>query len=169
MLGVEFDMKDLEELKYFLGIEVVQTPQGIWMLQRQYVLDMLKKYGMTACKPIATPMEQNAKLRDDVGEVLADPTMYRKIVGSLIYATLMQPDMSHDVGVLRQFMHVPKNPHLDAARRVLRYAKSTLTYGLFYAYGVDVEVFGYNDADYVGSAYDMRSTSDIFLALAVAL
>ena len=50
MLGAEFDMKDLGELKYFLGIEVVQTPQGIWMLQRQYVLDMLKKYGMTACK-----------------------------------------------------------------------------------------------------------------------
>ena len=49
MLGAEFDMKDLEELKYFLGIEVVWTPQGIWMLQRQYVLDMLKKYGMTTC------------------------------------------------------------------------------------------------------------------------
>ena len=100
VLGAEFDMKDLGELKYFLGIEVVRTPQGIWMLQRQYVLDMLKKYGMTACKPVATPMEQNAKLRVDLGEVLEDPTMYQKIVGSLIYATLTWPDMSHDVGVL---------------------------------------------------------------------
>ena len=104
VLGAEFDMKDLGELKYFLGIEVVRTPQGIWMLQRQYVLDMLKKYGMTACKPIATPMEQNAKLRADLGEVLEDPTMYQKIVGSLIYATLTRPDMSHDVGVSSQFM-----------------------------------------------------------------
>ena len=69
VLGAEFDMKDLGELKYFLGIEVVQTPQGIWMLQRQYVLDMLKKYRMTTCKPAATPIEQNAKLRADVGEV----------------------------------------------------------------------------------------------------
>ena len=76
VLGAEFDMKDLGELKYFLGIEVVQTPQGIWMLQRQYVLDMLKKYGMMACKPVATPMEHNAKLRGgDVGKVLEDPTM----------------------------------------------------------------------------------------------
>ena len=57
VLGVEFDMKYLGELKYLLGIEVVQTPQGIWMLQRQYVLGMLKKHGMTACKPIAMPME----------------------------------------------------------------------------------------------------------------
>ena len=76
VLGAEFDMKDLGELKYFLGIEVVRTPQGIWMLQRQYVLDMLKKYGMTACKPVATPIEQNAKLRADLGEVFEDPTIY---------------------------------------------------------------------------------------------
>ena len=61
---------------------------------------MLKKYGMTACKPIATPMEQNTKLRADLAEVLEDLTMYRKIVGSLIYATLTRPNMSHDVGVL---------------------------------------------------------------------
>ena len=61
---------------------------------------MLKKYGMTSCKPVATPMEQNVKLRPDVGDVLEDPTMYRKIVGSLIYATLTRPDISHDVGVL---------------------------------------------------------------------
>ena len=88
VLGAEFDMKDLGELKYFLGIEVVQTPQGIWMLQRQYVLDMLKKYGMMACKPVATPMEENAKLRANLGEFLEDPKMYRKIVGSLIYETL---------------------------------------------------------------------------------
>ena len=76
--------------------------------------------------------------------------MYRKIVGSLIYATLTQPDMSHDAGVLSQFMQVPKKPHLDAARRVLCYAKSTLNFGLFYAYGVDVKVFGYSDADWAG-------------------
>ena len=146
VLGAESDMKDLGELKYFLGIEVVQTPQGIWMLQRQYVLDMLKKYGMTTCKPIATPMEENIKLGDDVGDVLEDPTMYMKIVGSLIYATLTRPDMSHDVGVLSQFMQVPRKPHLDATCGVLHYAKSMLNYGLFYAHGVDIEVFGYNDS-----------------------
>ena len=138
---------------------MVQTPQGIWLLQKQYVLDMLKKYGMIACKPLATPMEQNVKLRPDVGDVLEDPTMYTKIVGSLIYATLTQPGMSHDVGVLSQFMQLPRKPHLDAAHRVLHYAKSMLNYGLFYAHGVDVEVFGYTDADWAGCAYDRRSTS----------
>ena len=76
--------------------------------------------------------------------------MYRKIVGSLIYATLIRPDMCHDVGVLSQFMQVPGKPHLDATHRMLCYAKSTLNYGIFYAHGVDIEVFGYTDADWAG-------------------
>ena len=86
-------------------------------------------------------------MRADVGDVLEYSTMYKKIVGSLIYVTLTRLDMSHDVGVLSQFMLVPRKPHLDAAHRVLCYAKSTLNYGLFYAHGVDIEVFGYTDAN----------------------
>ena len=97
VLGAEFDMKDLGELMYFLGIEVIRTSQGIWLLQRKYVLDMLQKYGMTTCKPMSTPLEQNMKLRSDLGDVLEDPTMYRKMIGSLIYTTLTRPDMCHDV------------------------------------------------------------------------
>ena len=74
---------------------------------------------MTRCKPIATPIEQNAKLRPDVGEVLEDATLYRKVVGSLIYATLMRPNMCHDVEALSHFMQVPRKPHLDVMRRVI--------------------------------------------------
>ena len=129
------------------------------MLHTQHVLDMLKKYGMTACKPIATPMEQNVKLRADVGDVLEDPTMYKKIFGSLIYATLTRPDMSHDVGVLSRFIQGPRKPHLDVACRVLHYAKSMLNYGLFYAHRVDIEVFGYTNANWARCAYDRRFTS----------
>ena len=88
LLKAEFDMKDLGELMYFLGIEVIGAVDGIWLLQRKYVLDMLEKFGMTGCKPIATPIEQNAKLRSDVGEVLEDATLYRKVVGSLIMLIL---------------------------------------------------------------------------------
>ena len=119
LLKQEFEMKDLGELRYFLGIEVIQTTDGIWLLQGKYVLNMLEKFGMIRCKPIATPIEQNAELRLDVGEVLEDATLYRKLVGSLIYATLTRPDMCHDIGVLSQFMQVPQKPHLDVVRRVL--------------------------------------------------
>ena len=168
LLKAEFDIKDLGQLMYFLRIEFICTDDGIWLMQRKYVLDMLKKFGMTGCKPIATPIEQNAKLRADSGEPLENPTLYRQIVGSLIYATLTRPDMSHDVGVLSQFMQVPRKPHLDAARRVLCYAKGTLNYGLFYPYGANVEVCGYTDADWAGSSYDKRSTSGYVFSLGSA-
>ena len=75
LLKREFEMKDLGELRYFLGIEVIKTPKSIWLLQRQYALDMLPKYGMADCKPIAMPLDVNAKLSAQVGDVLEDVTM----------------------------------------------------------------------------------------------
>ena len=86
--------------------------------------------------------------------------MYWKIVGSFIHATLTRPNMLHDVGVLSQFMQVPRKPHLDAAHRVLCYAKSMLNYGLFYAHGVDIEVF----VDWARCAYNKSSTIGYFFS-----
>ncbi|MCO5560031.1 hypothetical protein L7F22_013637 [Adiantum nelumboides] len=84
LLRKQFDMKDLGELRYFLGIEMIRNEGGIWLSQKKYGLDMLMKYGMADCKPISTPLDQSLKLRIDEGEVLDDATMYRRIVGSLI-------------------------------------------------------------------------------------
>ena len=84
----EFDMKDLGELPYFLGLEVIRTNEGIWLSQRQYALDMLSKYGMAECKPISMPLDQNLKVHSNCGHALENATMYRKIVGSLIYLTI---------------------------------------------------------------------------------
>jgi hypothetical protein len=97
-------MKDLGELKFFLGIEVIKTPEGIWLSQQQYALDMLSKYGMGGCKPISVPLNQNGKLSADAGEVLEDATMYKKIVGSLIYMTITRPYLNYTVGLENQFM-----------------------------------------------------------------
>ena len=112
-------MKDLGKLHYFLGIEVIRTPEGIWLSQRQYALDMLSKYGMADCKPISMPLDVNAKLSAEVGDVVEDVTMYRKIVGSLIYLTITRPDLSYSVGLESQFMQLPRKPHLDAVQRTL--------------------------------------------------
>jgi hypothetical protein len=94
----KFEMKDLVELRYFLGIEVIQSPKGIWLLQRQYVLSKLSEYGMTGCKLISIPLEQNVKLSVDEGDLVEDTTMYRHIVGSLIYMTITRPDLSMQLG-----------------------------------------------------------------------
>ena len=104
LLKQEFEMKDLGDLRYFLGIEIIRTLEGIWLSQRQYALDMLSKYGMADCKPIAMPLDVNAKLSAHVGDIMEDVTMYRKIVGSLIYLTITRPDLSYIVGLESQFM-----------------------------------------------------------------
>jgi len=107
LLKQKFEMKDLGELHYFIGIEVIQSPKGIRLLQRQYALNKLSEYGMTGCKPISIPLEQNVKLSADEGDLVEDTTMYKHIVGSLIYMTITRPDLSYAVGVVNQFMQTP--------------------------------------------------------------
>jgi hypothetical protein len=121
-----FEMKDLGKFDYFLGIEVIQYPKGIWLLQRQYASNKLFEYGMTGCKPISIPFEQNVKLNAGEGNLVKDTTMYRRIVGSLIYMTIIRPDLSYAVGLVSQFMQTPRKLHLDAMRCILRYIKHTL-------------------------------------------
>ena len=87
-LEMQFHMKDLGELKYFLGIEMVRSRKGIWMLQKQYATNVLKKSGMFGCKPISVPLEKNCKLRADLGRRIENVNVYRSMVGSLIYLTI---------------------------------------------------------------------------------
>ncbi|MCO5573544.1 hypothetical protein L7F22_027315 [Adiantum nelumboides] len=145
-------MKDLGELRYFLEIEIVDTLSGIWMIQRQYALDLLEKYGMTTCKPVDTPLDQNVKLIDD-GHYIEDVTMYCKMVGSLIYLTITRPDLSYAVGVVSQFMQKPCKSHLDAVRRIMRYVKATVSYGMFNEKNGKLCLYGYTDADWTGDLW----------------
>jgi len=126
LLKQKFEMKDLGELCYFLDIEVIQSPKGIWLPQGQYALNKLSEYGMTGCKTISIPLEQNVKLSADEGDLVEDTTMYRRIVGNLIYMTIIRPNLSYVVRVVSQFMQTPRKPHLDAMKRILRYIKHTL-------------------------------------------
>ncbi|MCO5549319.1 hypothetical protein L7F22_002787 [Adiantum nelumboides] len=117
------------------------------------------KYGMADYKPNFTPLDQNLKLRIDEGEVLDDATLYCKIVGSLIYMAISRPDLSHALGLVSQFMQLPRKPHLDAMRRIVRIVRATLDYTLFYDAGTQVQVHGYTDLDWVGKVSDCRSTN----------
>ncbi len=158
LLKQEFETKDLGELRYFFGIEIIQSPKGIWLLQRQYALNKLSEYGMTGCKPISIPLEQNVKLSADERDLVEAITMYKRIVGSLIYMTITRPDLSYVVGVVSQFMQTPRKPHLDAVRRILRYIKHTLHCGIFYEAKNQLQVHGYTDADWAGNVSNRIST-----------
>ncbi|MCO5566526.1 hypothetical protein L7F22_020203 [Adiantum nelumboides] len=99
------------------------------------------------------------KLRIDEGEMFDDATMYRRIVGSLIYMTISRPNLSYAIGLVSQFMQFPRKPHLDAMKRIMRYVRATFDYALFYDAGTQVQLYGYTDSDWALSVSDCRSTS----------
>jgi hypothetical protein len=101
-------MKELGQLKHFLGLEIDYTHEGLVLHQKRYSKDLLKKFGMVNCKPISTLMEANAKVCALEGKDLEDATMYRQLVGNLIYLTLSRPDISHAIGVMSRYMQNPK-------------------------------------------------------------
>ncbi|KAL5725033.1 Beta-galactosidase 8 [Ranunculus cassubicifolius] len=158
-LATNFMTKDLGKLKYFLGIEVARTKDGINLSQRKYVLDLLTETGYLGCKPVETPMDVNRKLSIEEGELLADVEGYRRLVGKLIYLTITRPDISFAVGVVSQFMHSPRGPHMDAVIRILRYLKHAPGRGVLYRVNGHLNVEGYTDADWAGSHSDRRSTT----------
>ncbi|KAF5957541.1 hypothetical protein HYC85_004766 [Camellia sinensis] len=123
-LAKEFEIKDLGSLKYFLGIEVARSKDGIFISQRKYVLDLLKETGMLGCKACATPLEPNQKLGDDEGGEVVDGGSYQRLVGKLIYLSHSHPDIAVAVSVVSQFMHAPHQIHFEAVMRILRYLKS---------------------------------------------
>jgi hypothetical protein len=97
LLKQKFEMKDLGKLHYFFNIVVIQSPRGIWLLQRQYALNKLFEYGMTSCKPISIPLEQDVKLSADEGDLVEDTTMYKCIV---VYMTITRPYLNYVVGMV---------------------------------------------------------------------
>lgn len=123
LLKQQFKIRDLGQPKYFLGVEISRSNQGIYLCQRKYALEIIEENGLLGCKPLTIPMEQNHKLSKEQGEPLKSSTNYRKIVGKLIYLTFTRPGISYAVNVLSQYMQAPTEEHLQAAYRVIKYLK----------------------------------------------
>jgi hypothetical protein len=161
-LAREFEMKDLGELKYFLGIEVSRSKKGIFLSQRKYALDLLNETGMTACSPTSTPMEENLKLCVHSNQVPANKERYQRLVGILMYLAYTRPDLAYVLSVVSQFMHSPSEEHMNALIHILRYLKSSPGKGILFTKGNSLDINGYIDADWAGSVQDRRSTSGYF-------
>jgi Reverse transcriptase (RNA-dependent DNA polymerase) len=161
-LSKEFEMKILGGLKYFLGIEVSRSKLGIFLSQRKYILDLLAEIGMLDCKPADTPMAQNMKFSNDHNQVPANKEQYQRLVGKLIYLSHTRPDIAYVVGVVSQFMHDPKEEHMDAVMRVIRYLKGTLGKGITFRKNGHTNIEGYSDADLAGNLIDRKSIVGYF-------
>ncbi|GKC39704.1 retrovirus-related pol polyprotein from transposon TNT 1-94 [Tanacetum coccineum] len=147
------------ELTFFLGLQVKQKKDGIFISQDKYVDEILKKFGFTEVKTTSTPMEtQKPLLKDEDGEEV-DVHMYRSMIGSLMYLTSSRPDIMFAVCACARYQVNPKVSHLHAVKRIFRYLKGQPKLGLWYPKDSPFDLVAYTDSDYAGASLDRKSTT----------
>ncbi|XP_031116520.1 uncharacterized protein LOC116020179 [Ipomoea triloba] len=157
-MATEFKVRDMGAPTFFLGIETAPLQSGMLLSQQRYMRDILKRAGMVDCKSFVTPVSLTRDSTDD-GVPYADPTQYRSLVGALQYLIVTRPDLSFVVNRLCQFMHAPSTVHWAMLKRVLRYVKGTLHYGLCVHKSDSVEIHAFSDSNWAGDPADRKSTS----------
>ena len=168
-LGTCFEMKDLGPLRYFLGIEVNSSSSGYSLSQVKYASDLISRAGLIDNKAVDTPLELNVKLRSTDGELVSNPTLYRQLVGGLIYLTITRPDISYVIHVVSQFMTSPRTVHFAAVLRILRYVRGTMHQGLLMSSSSKLELNAYSDSNWVGDVTDRRSITGFCIFLGDSL
>lgn len=157
LLHNQFAIKDLGKLNYFLGLEISYLNDGLFLSQTKYAKDILERANMLEAKPAPTPLSPTASF-SSTGEPYSDPTHYRSIVGALQYLTITRPDISYAVNQVSQFLHAPTNQHFQEVKRILRYIKGTLTFGLTFSKPSNTSLLGYSNADWARCVETRRST-----------
>jgi hypothetical protein len=163
-----FSISDLGLLRYYLGIEVLQSSKGISLCQAAYAGKILERSGMSDCNPCQAPMECRLKLSKESKEPVVDKTLYRSIVGSLRYLVNTHPDLSFAVGYVSRFLDEPHEDHLSAVKHILRYVAGTRSFGMWFEKEKKEEavLVGFSDSDYAGDIDKRKSTSGVIFFLA---
>ncbi|GAU42941.1 hypothetical protein TSUD_135330 [Trifolium subterraneum] len=165
----EFEMSMMGELGFFLGLQIKQQEDGIFISQDKYVNDLLKKYKMNEAKIMSTPMHPSTSLdKDEKGKYVSEKE-YRGMIGSLLYLTASRPDIVFAVGLCARFQTSPKESHLIAVKRIFRYLVGTPDVGLWYKKGSHFDLQAYCNADYAGDKIERKSTSGACQFLGEAL
>ncbi|KAK2989631.1 hypothetical protein RJ640_002505 [Escallonia rubra] len=156
----EFEMSMMGELTFFLVLQIKQSNDGIFVNQAKYTKELLKRFDMEASNAFDTPMSSSLKLDKDEKGKDVDIKRYRGMIGSLIYLTASRPDIMFSVCLCARFQACPKESHLIAVKRILRYLKGTHDLGLWFPRNTSFfDLIGYSDADYAGCKTERKSTS----------
>ncbi|XP_028100414.1 uncharacterized protein LOC114299782 [Camellia sinensis] len=155
---IKFEKKDLGLFSYFLGLEISHDPSGYFLTQAKYIYNLLARVGLTNCKAATTPVDPQTHLTPLDGHLLFDATLYRQLVGSLVYLTVTHPDIAYVVHIVNQFMVASRFLHYDALDYILHYLKGTMFHGLHYSAHSSLQLHAFSDADWAGDPTDHRST-----------
>ncbi|GJZ86699.1 putative ribonuclease H-like domain-containing protein [Tanacetum coccineum] len=159
MMHKKFQMSSMGELTFFLGLQVKQKEDGIFISQDKYVTEILKKFGFSDVKTASTPMETHKPLLKDAYGEDVDEHLYRSMIGSLMYLTSSRPDIMFAVCACARFQVNPKSSHLYVVKRIFRYLKGQPKLGLWYPKDSPFDLVAYTDSDYAGARLDRKSTN----------
>ncbi|GJZ65741.1 putative ribonuclease H-like domain-containing protein [Tanacetum coccineum] len=155
----EFEMSAMGELTFFLGLQVKQKPEGIFISQDKYVQDMLKKFDMESVRPATTPFEASKPKSKDEPDDAVNVHLYRSMIGSLMYLTASRPDIQFAVSACSRHQVTPLTSNLNAVKKIFKYLKGQPKLGLWYPRDSPFVLEAYSDSDYAGSHGDRKSTT----------
>ncbi|GJZ73721.1 retrovirus-related pol polyprotein from transposon TNT 1-94 [Tanacetum coccineum] len=158
LMHSKFDMSMMGELKFFLGIQIHQSPRGIFINQAKYAQEILKKHGMTSCDSIGTPMATK-HLDADLSGTPSTRRNFVSMVGALCYLTASRPDIVHATCYCARYQAKPTKKHLTVVKRIFRYLKDSINMGLWYPKDTGFELTAFSDSDHAGCLDSRKSTS----------
>ncbi|GJY47155.1 putative ribonuclease H-like domain-containing protein, partial [Tanacetum coccineum] len=165
LMKSRFQMSSMGELTFFLGLQVKQKEDGIFISQDKYVAEILKKFEFVSVKTASTPIETKKPLVKDEEASDVDVHLYRSMIGSLMYLTASRPDIMFAVCACSRFQVTPKTSHLSAVKRIFRYLKGKPKLGLWYPRVSSFDLESYSDTDYAGANLDRKSTQEFVIFL----
>ncbi|KAJ9546890.1 hypothetical protein OSB04_019433 [Centaurea solstitialis] len=152
-------MSMIGELTFFLGLQVKQSSEGVFINQSKYIQYLLKKYKLNDASPMRTPMATGLKLHKDLSGPTVECKLYRGMIGSLLYLIASRPDIMFSTCICARYQANPKESHLSSVKRILRYLKKTQSLGLWYPLYSRFDLVAYTDSDYGGCQMHRKSTS----------
>jgi hypothetical protein len=158
-MASEFEMSMIGELSFFLGLQITQRSEGMFISQEKYLREMLKRFQMEDSKPVGTPMVTGCKLSKDDDSPDVDQSSYRSMISSLLYIKTYRPDIMRVVGMVGRYQSTHKQSHLLAVKRIFRYLKETMNYGLWYPKNQNFQLLVYSDVDWANCMDERKSIS----------